>query len=393
MRSRVSLQSVAVLKLAGPTRPYLERGSSAVQRSDPRDCGRNAFNLSWESDRAMNVKRPLTAATLALILTLLGAPSAAEYKPEFKLSVVISNETAWGRAAIRFADILRYRTQGRINIKNYFEGQLFKGKQTTEFLLLQQGAADFAMGSTINWSAQVKELNLFALPFLFPSYQGVDAVQTSEPGKRLFALIEQKGIVPIAWGENGFRELTNSKRPIRRPQDLQGLKVRVVGIPIFVDTFRALGADPVSMDWNTEALPALRQGTVHAQENPIGLIIPYKLWEVHRYVTVWHYAIDPVILAVSAKTWVSLSAEDRTLVRKAGEEVMALQKREAREGAEGAAAVLDVLQRIYGMEGTQLAPGDVKAFRDKTRPVYTKWAEEIGAELVREAERIVDRAK
>ena len=80
----------------------------------------------------MNVKRPLTAATLALILTLLGAPSAAEYKPEFKLSVVITNETAWGRAAIRFADILRYRTQGRINIKTYFEGQLFKGKQTTE---------------------------------------------------------------------------------------------------------------------------------------------------------------------------------------------------------------------------------------------------------------------
>ena len=152
----------------------------------------------------MNVKRPLAAVTLALMtLTLLAAPSAAEYRPEFKLSVVITNETAWGRAAIRFADILRYRTQGRINIKNYFEGQLFKGKQTTEFLLLQQGAADFAMGSTINWSAQVKELNLFALPFLFPSYQAVDAVQAGEPGQRLFTLIEQKGVVPIAGGRTG----------------------------------------------------------------------------------------------------------------------------------------------------------------------------------------------
>ena len=80
-------------------------------------------------------------------------------------------------------------------------------------------------------------------------------MQAGEPGKRLFKLIEQKGVIPIAWGENGFRELTNSKRPIRRPEDLQGLKVRVVGIPIFAETLRALGAHPVNMDWNTEALP------------------------------------------------------------------------------------------------------------------------------------------
>jgi len=151
--------------------------------------------------------------TFSLIFDALAASGAAEYKPEFTLSLVISQDSAWGRAAIRFADILRYRTQGRINIRNYFDGQLFAGRQTTEFSLLQEGVADFAIGSTINWSAQVKELNLFALPFLFPSYQAVDAVHAGEPGKRLFKLIEQKGVIPIAWGENGFRELTNSKRP------------------------------------------------------------------------------------------------------------------------------------------------------------------------------------
>jgi tripartite ATP-independent transporter DctP family solute receptor len=341
---------------------------TAASQSGPESAGR----------RHMNVKRALVALTVPLVLGLLAVPVAADYKPEFKLSLVISKDTPWGKAATRFADVLRHRTQGRINITNYFDGQLFAGKQTTEFLLLQQGVADFAMGSTINWSAQVKELNLFALPFLFQSYQAVDAVQAGEPGKRLFTLIGQKGVVPITWGENGFRELTNSKRPVRRPEDLQGLKVRVVGIPIFVETFRALGADPVSMDWNTQALAAFRQGTVDGQENPIGLIIPYKLWEVHKYVTLWHYAIDPVILAVSAKTWVSLSPADRTLVRKVGEEIMALQKREVREGLEGAMTVLDILQKLYGMEGVQLTPGDVKAFRDKTRPVYSRWVEEIG---------------
>ena len=87
---------------------------------------------------------------------------------------------------------------------------------------MQQDVADFAIGSTINCSPQVKELNLFSLPFMFESYTAIDAVEVSEPGKRLFNLIEEKGVVPIAWGENGFREVTNSKRPIRRPEDLHG---------------------------------------------------------------------------------------------------------------------------------------------------------------------------
>jgi TRAP-type C4-dicarboxylate transport system substrate-binding protein len=142
----------------------------------------------------MNTRHPLTAVTVALVLGLLAGPVAVDYKSEFTLSLVIIQETAWGRAAVRFADVLRHRTQGRIKIRNYFEGKLFAGRQTTEFQLLQQGVADFAMGSTINWSAQVKELNLFALPFFFPNYPAVDAVEAGEPGKQLFKLIEQKGV-------------------------------------------------------------------------------------------------------------------------------------------------------------------------------------------------------
>lgn len=263
---------------------------------------------------------------------------------------------------------------------------------TSEFRLLQQGVADFAIGSTINWSPQVKELNLFALPFLFPGYKALDAVETGEPGKRLFQLIEQHGVIPIAWGENGFRELTNAKRPVRRPADLQGLKVRVVGIPIFAEIFRALGADPVSMNWG-EAQTAFQQGTVDGQENPVALIVPYKLWLAHKYVSLWHYTVDPLILAVSAKTWLNLSTEDRNIVRRTGEEIMAEQKKEAREGLEEAMTLVNTLQSIYGMEVSHLSPADVKAFRDKTRPVYLKWTDEIGTELVRSAEKLVERAR
>jgi TRAP-type transport system periplasmic protein len=205
-----------------------------------------------------------------IVIALLPQSLTADYKPEFKMSIVPNEETTWGRAANRFADTVRYRTQGRIQIKSYFDGRLFAGQQTTEFTFLQKGLADFAIGSTINWSPQVKKLNIFSLPFMFPGYAAVDAVEGGEPGEHLFKLIEQNGVLPIAWGENGFRELTNSKRPIRRPEDLNGLKIRVA-VPLFADTFHALGANPVIMNFN-EALEAFRMGTVDGQENPVSLI-------------------------------------------------------------------------------------------------------------------------
>jgi tripartite ATP-independent transporter DctP family solute receptor len=315
------------------------------------------------------------------------AALAADYKSEFKMSVVVNEDTSWGRAANRFADAVRFRTRGRIKIKNYFEGRLYTGEQTTEFKLMQEGTADFAIGSTANWSLQIKELNLFSLPFLFSNYAGLDAVQTGEPGRRLFKLVEQNGVVPIAWGENGFREVTNSTRTIRRPDDLKGLKIRVPPIPILVEIFEALGAKAVTMNWD-QAQVAFQQHTVDGQENPVALIIPYKLWAVHSYVTLWHYAIDPLILAVSAKTWATLSPEDQSILQKAGEEIMEEQKKEAREGLVDTASLVDSLEKIYQMEVTRLSPADVEAFRAKTKFVYDKWARDIGVELIRSAERL-----
>jgi TRAP-type transport system periplasmic protein len=332
------------------------------------------------------------AILLIAAATFCPARLAAQYKPEFKMSIVPTQDTSWGRAAIRFAEAIKYRTNGRIKINNYFEGKLYAGEQTTEFELLQQGVADFAIGSTINWSLQVKELNLFALPFMFPNHPALDAVEAGEPGKRLFELIERNGVIPIAWGENGFREVTNSKRPIRKPEDFHGLNIRVVGVPIFADIFRALGANPVSINF-AKAQEAFRQGTVDAQENPVALIIPYQLWGVHKYITLWRYAIDPTILAVSAKTWMSLSSEDQKTVRQAGELMMAVQKKEAREGLENATMVIDVLQKIYEMEATHLSLAEIDVFREKTRFVYSKWADDIGIALVRSAETIVKSAK
>jgi TRAP-type transport system periplasmic protein len=334
----------------------------------------------------------LISSILVLSFSTISLPLAADYKPEFKMSVAVNQENSWGRAAERFADAIRYRTRGRIQIKNYFNGQLFAGRQTTEFALLQDGVADFAINSTINWSPQVKELNLFTLPFVFPSYNALDAVQAGDPGKQLFKLIEQSGVIPIAWGENGFRELTNSKRSIRRPDDLHDLTIRVPPVPILAETFRALGANPVSINFD-QALTAFQQGTVDGQENPIALIIPYKLWAVHNYITLWHYAIDPLILGASAKTWASLSIEDRNTVREVGAVIMNLQKDEAREAPVKPAKLVELLHDMYGMEVVRPSPMELEAFRQQTRAVYGKWAQEIGRDLVSNAERIVNSAQ
>src|SRR6478736_7714031 len=239
---------------------------------------------------AMKCKVVLLIVTAGLFQA--GPLAAAQYKPEFKMSINPSEETSWGRAAVRFAAAIKYRTQGRIQITNYFDARATGGEQTREFQFLQEGVIDFAINSTINWSPQVKELNLFALPFMFPSYNSLDAVQAGDPGRQLFNVIEQKGVIPIAWGESGFRELTNSKRSVRRPDDLSGLTIRIPPAPIFADTFKAFGANSVSMNFD-QALVAFEKGIVDGQENPISLIIPYKLWAVQNYITLWHYTIDP----------------------------------------------------------------------------------------------------
>jgi tripartite ATP-independent transporter DctP family solute receptor len=238
----------------------------------------------------------------------------------------------------------------------------------------------------------VKELNLFAMPFMFPSYKALDAVENGEPGKKLFQLMESKGVLPLAWGENGFRQLTNSKRSVKSPADIEGLKIRVVGSPIFIDTFRAMGANPVNMNWG-EAQTAFQQGTVDGQENPvITVIIPSKLWTTQKYATLWNYAIDPLILAVSKQSWDGFSAEDKEIVRKTAVEVMAWEKKGARHGLESSTESIDVLKK-NGMEVVALSPKDVDAFRARTQPVYEKWTAEIGADLVRSAEKIVAQTK
>lgn len=323
---------------------------------------------------------------LITVILLSSSPAYADYKPEYKLSVIVGPTGPWGEAAAKFAAIVKEKSAGKINIKPYYSGQLFSGKQTNEVLLLRLGVADFALGSTINWSTTIKELNIFSLPFMFSNYKELDAVINGKAGKQLTSIMEQKGVIALAWGENGFRELTNSKKKILSPSDLGGLKIRVVGSPIFIDIFKSLGANPASINWS-EALTAFQQGAVDGQENPVNsVIIPYKLWQMHKNMTIWRYAIDPIVFGVSKETWNSFSKKDQAIISDAAKEAASWQKAQARKGLDKSAESLDILRK-NGMDIVVLSEKERNAFKERTKSVYEKWKKEIGISLVDEAEK------
>ncbi|WP_374450051.1 DctP family TRAP transporter solute-binding subunit [Stella sp.] len=335
-------------------------------------------------------RRWLFAAAGALAVSLTAGMAAAQsYKAEYKLSTVVGKPFPWGIAGERWGDLVRERTQGRINIKMYPGTSLVGGDQTKEFTALRQGTIDIAIGSTINWSPQVKELNLFSMPFLMPDYKAIDALTQGAVGKKIFELLAARDVVPLAWGENGFREVTNSKREIRTPDDMKGLKFRVVGSPLFNDTFSALGANPTQMSW-ADAQPALSTGAVDGQENPLTIFTVAKLHTVgQKYVTLWGYVADPLIFVVNKQVWASWKPEDQKIVREAAEQAAKENIVAARKGiVAGDDATLKEIAGL-GVTITRLSPAELKAFQAATKPVYEKWTKQIGPDLVKMAEESV----
>ncbi|MEE4136369.1 MAG: DctP family TRAP transporter solute-binding subunit [Desulforhopalus sp.] len=330
---------------------------------------------------------------VAILMALATTASAQNYKDEYKMSLVLGTAFPWGKGGEIWADLVRERTDGRINIKLYPGTSLVQGDQTRELSAIRQGVIDMAIGSTINWSPQIKELNLFSMPFLMPDYAAIDALTQGEVGKQLFEIVAKAGVVPLAWGENGFREVTNSKQPIRTPDDLKGMKIRVVGSPLFLDTFTALGANPTQMSW-ADAQPALASGAVDGQENPLAIFTAAKLHNVgQKHITMWGYVADPLIFVVNQEIWNSWSEADQAIVRQAaldaGQQEIAI----ARAGLVEEDLPLHREIEALGVTITQLTAEERQAFVAATRPVFDKWKKQIGPELVDAAESAISARK
>jgi tripartite ATP-independent transporter DctP family solute receptor len=334
----------------------------------------------------MKVRSLLKWVLAAGALSVATLGSAQSYKSEYRMSLVLGPAFPWGKGGQIWAELVKERTQGRINIKLYPGVSLIQGDQTREFSALRQGVIDMAVGSTINWSPQVKQLNLFSMPFLMPDYAAIDALTQGTVGKQIFTTLDKAGVVPLAWGENGYRELSNSKRAVRTPADLKGMKIRVVGSPLFLDTFTALGANPTQMSW-ADAQPAFASGAVDGQENPLSIFTAAKLHNVsQKHVTMWGYVADPLIFVVNKVIWASWTPADQAIVRQAaldaGKQEIAL----ARKGLVEADQPLLKDITGLGVTVTQLSPAERDAFVKATRPVYDKWKATVGVDLVKTAE-------
>ncbi len=341
-------------------------------------------------------------ALLAMTLMLSGPVSqanAAAFKKEYKMTITIVPSFYWGMGAIKFCELVKEKTNGQINIKPYFGSSLMKGAQLKAPQMVAMGAIDCAYDSTINASPVIPEMNIFSLPFFINTFENLDKMENGATGKAVFEAMSKKGLEGLAWGENGFRQLTNSKRVVRRPEDMQGLRVRVVGNPLFIEIFRILGADPVNMNWG-DATTAFQQGVVDGQENPEPVLLPVQIWQYHTYATLWNYLADPVVVYWGKRNWARFPPEIQKAIREAAVESARFEKALCRAGLDDGTS-LKILKDEFnyemkipdpiaymqekGMEFTFLSEEERQAFAKATRPIYEKWVPQIGEELYKKA--------
>ncbi|MGO4888658.1 DctP family TRAP transporter solute-binding subunit [Anaerobacillus sp. MEB173] len=221
----------------------------------------------------------------------------------------------------QMADNVKERTEGRVLIEIFPNSQIGAERELTEGLTF--GTVDLVVSSTAPVTNFAPELGVLDLPFLFNDRESaVKVLEETEIGEELFASLESQGIIPLSWGENGFRHITNGIRPVEKPEDLNGLKIRTQENEIHLAAFQALGAQPTPMAW-TEALTALQQGVVDAQENPAIVADQFNLFEANqKYMTLTGHVYSVAIFMMSQDTYDKLPEDLREIVvdegRKAG---------------------------------------------------------------------------
>lgn len=336
----------------------------------------------------MKVKKSLVfilCLVVAISLVLVGCggkkeePKKAEQKKiSIKMSVTTPSESSpWNIGAKKWAELVKQRTNGRVEITTFPNEQLSSGNQQKGIEQVAAGVTGASLHSTIIYSVIEPKLAVVSMPWIMPNNAAVDKAMKGAPGEKVKELIRAKGIEPLAFGENGFRHWTNSKRPLATPDDMKGLKIRVPGMKMYISLFKAMGADPTSMSFS-EVFTALQQGTVDGQENPISVIYTTKLNEVQKYMTICNYSYDPIVLGVNKKLWDSIDKDTQAIMKKAAEEAMALNIKLTREDE---AKQLDEMKK-KGLQVNVLTPEQIKVFQASVTSVYKEQEPIIGKELL-----------
>lgn len=309
------------------------------------------------------------------------APASAQSEQiqsrRLKFAMAVGVGSPWTQGAMRFAKQVEADTAGKIRVTVYPDGQLSNGNQVAEFELLKNGTVDFTWHSSIILSIIDPRFALFSLPWIAASNEALFAL-IDGPGQNVWTGLDKVGVVPLgAYSTSGFRQLTNSKKPVGLPGDLQGMTLRVPGLKLYQGIFKQLGANPVPTSFG-ELYGALQQGVVDGQENPLSLIFVSKFDEVQKYLTVWNYSADAIGVLSNSKLWSTLSPREREIFTKAAKDA-AQWHRQAQAEADGKA--LEALQKR--LQIVRLNAEQINAFRQAMKPIYAEWESIIGQDLMR----------
>lgn len=289
---------------------------------------------------------------------------------EIKLGHVVNEGDGFHIAALKFKELVEAKTD-KYEISIYPNAVL--GDERTLIEGMQLGTIDMGVITNGPIANFLPEIAVFEMPFLFSSAEEAYKILDGSIGQDMLKKLETVNLKGLAFAERGFRNLTNSKRPVLEPADIKGLKVRVMENPVYIDTFTTLGANTVPMAW-TEALTALQQGTIDGQENPINVIYSFKLYETQKYLSLTRHAYAPATFLMSKALFDSFAPDIQQIVLEAAQEA-------AEYGRNWNAEQMAEQLKALEANGMEISEPDLSVFQEAVKPVYAKYADRFGKVL------------
>jgi len=336
-----------------------------------------------------NVKLKTLAASMMGALLVAGTTGAmaADIKDRtIKYAVIYDITHPHGLGAQKFADLVAERSGNKIKVKIYPNGTL--GGEVAIISSMQGGTVEMSAVATSQLVGVIKDFAALDLPFLFNNEMEVDRVVDGPVGKMFLDKMPEKGLIGLSWFEHGFRNLTNSRRPVTKLEEIQGLKIRVEQNAVAVDTWNALGANPVPMPF-PELYTALEQKVVDGQENPYSTVDSSKFYEVQKYLSVTKHKYTPLVLMVSKKFWDQLSGDEKKVIQDAATEAAVYQRKANRDLNE---QYLQSLKKT-GLQINEVPAAEVARMRAKVQPVVDKYSAQIGGTLVKDLYGEIEKAR
>jgi TRAP-type transport system periplasmic protein len=319
------------------------------------------------------MKTVLLGATLALATAM---PAAAQFAERtIRISNGVNEEHPIGNGVAKMRACLAEKSGGKMKLQAFWGGALGGDLQATQ--ALRSGTQEMVVTSSSPLVGILPDLGVFDLPFLFANEKEADAILDGPFGKYIADKLPAVGLVNVSYWENGFRNLTNSRRPVTKLEDLQGLKVRVMQNNVFLDTFRQVGTNAVPMAFG-EVFTALETKAIDGQENPFVTIDTSKMYEVQKFLSITNHAYTPMLILYSKPLWDRLSADEQTALR----DCTAVGQKEQRAVSRALNDKSLAALKARGMQVSEFAPAEQARLRQAVMPVYDKHKETIGSETV-----------